>query len=271
LTTWRPPYICQPKLDGERCRAILLNGKALLLSSEENIILSVPLIQKELEAFSLAVKVPLELDGELYCHGMSFEDVHSIVGRTVNLNPDHFFMEFHVFDLVQEQNEQCHRLLELKKLSQFFTERIQLVPSKVSFTLEEVRESFDLFIKNGYEGIVIREFNATYLRRRSTWVMKFKPRKKDIYTISGYVEGTGKYSNTLGALLCKTDGIEFEIGSFSLTDERRQELWEKRYELTNYDAVVAYQHRWSSGKPKSGVFIDLVERLPEVKFNNPLD
>jgi DNA ligase-1 len=180
-------------------------------------------------------------------------------------------MELHVFDLVQEQNEQCHRLLELKKLSTLFTQRIQLVPSKVSFTLEEVRKSFDDFIKLGYEGIIIREFNATYVRRRSTWVMKFKPRKKDIYTISGYVEGTGKYSNTLGALLCKTDGIEFEIGSFSLTDERRQELWEKRYELTNYDAVVAYQHRWSSGKPKSGVFIDLVERLPEVKFNNPLD
>jgi len=271
LATWKPPYICQPKLDGERCRAILRNGKALLLSSEENIISSVPLIQKELEAFSLAVKVPLELDGELYCHGMSFEDVHSIVGRTVNLNPDHFFMELHVFDLVQEQNEQCHRLLELKKLSTLFTQRIQLVPSKVSFTLEEVRESFDLFIKNGYEGIVIREFNATYLRRRSTWVMKFKPKKSDIYRIVNFIEGHGKYAGTIGALICETDGQPFEVGSFSLSDEKRHELWEQRFELKNFDCKIGYQHKWTSGKPKSGVFLELLPRQQLIEFQNPLD
>ena len=43
LNKWAPPYLVQPKLDGERMRAILdTEGKCTLLSSEENEIISSP-------------------------------------------------------------------------------------------------------------------------------------------------------------------------------------------------------------------------------------
>ena len=46
LAKWAVPFIVQPKLDGVRCRVVPLSGASeegcLLLSSEENVIFSVP-------------------------------------------------------------------------------------------------------------------------------------------------------------------------------------------------------------------------------------
>ena len=48
LAKWKPPYIVQPKFDGVRCRAIPTDTGYLLVSSEENVIFSVPHINEEL-------------------------------------------------------------------------------------------------------------------------------------------------------------------------------------------------------------------------------
>jgi len=73
LAKWQPPYIVQPKYDGVRCRAVPIPGGGyILLSSEENVIYSVPHILDWLNR----VQLTTELDGELYCHGMSFSFNH---------------------------------------------------------------------------------------------------------------------------------------------------------------------------------------------------
>jgi hypothetical protein len=99
--------------------------------------------------------------------------------------------------------------------------------------------------------------------------MKFKPKRSDIYDIVGFVEGEGKYSKSIGAIICRgSDGTTFEVGSFSITDEERNKLWDIRDNISNYSCKVAYQHRWPSGKPKSGVFVELVEKeKKDVDFN----
>lgn len=271
LAKWQPPYAVQPKLDGERCRALLIDPYAVMFSSEDNPITSLPLIQRQLEDLAKKLHKPIELDGELYRHGMSFEDIHSIVGRTVNLNPEHDQMHYHLFDIVNEEKVQAKRLLELSKLKPLLGPNLKIVPVKIVWTLEEIRQVFNEYIKLGYEGIIVRHFDAPYLRRRSIWAMKFKPKKSDTYKITGFVEGSGKYKGTIGAIICSTDDFEFEVGSFSLSDDERHDLWLRRFSLTKFDCKVGYQHRWASGKPKSGVFLELVERAPETKFINPLD
>ena len=52
LEKWGNKFLIQPKLDGDRCRAIFSEyGAVTLYSSEGNIINSVPHIQAQLEEF----------------------------------------------------------------------------------------------------------------------------------------------------------------------------------------------------------------------------
>ena len=48
LAKWQPPYIVQPKFDGDRCSNTPLPSAPLLLSSEENPFFSVPHINEQL-------------------------------------------------------------------------------------------------------------------------------------------------------------------------------------------------------------------------------
>lgn len=272
LEKWKGPVFVQPKLDGERCRNLVSSDPILLSSEQERKNFAVPdLISQSRELF-FNLGEPLELDGELYIHGEDFEDIHSIVSRTVNRSPLHHQMEFHVFDIIDLTVPQIERTKRLIEISKSFPPSIKLVPTTVAENAEEVRRIFNRYISEGYEGIVVRNIDAPYIRRRSTYMMKFKPKKSDIYDVVGYVEGTGKYAGTIGALQCQgDDGTIFEVGSFSITDEERKKLWNMREELASFSCKVGYQHLTSkSGVPKSGVFIELIEKFNHVKDVNLL-
>ena len=271
LLTWEPPFIVQPKLDGERCRVIFDTAlkSVNMFSSERRMITSVPHILEALR--KMPTWKPLELDGELYIHGASFEEIHSIVGRTVNLSPDHREGKLYVFDLVSDES-QAKRLNELNKLT--FPPELVQVPSNIAWDLEEIMQLNDYYLNEGYEGIIVRHFEAPYIRRRSTFLMKFKPKRSDIYRIVGFkeeIDKNGKPKGRLGALVCQGgDGTQFSVGS-GLTEEQRMNLWITRDSLTEHDVKVAYQHLTSlQGVPRFPVFVELVERPQEVEFVNPL-
>lgn len=267
LEKWFPPYIVQPKLDGERCRAVcggsdLDNYIWLLLSSEKNIINSVPHIEK---AITEQIEEPIELDGELYIHGAPFEDIHSIVGRTVNISPDFEAMEYHIFDIVNS-DPQYIRLMDLKKIKETLRPPLRIVDHEICETLDEVMRAYDKFLELGYEGIIVRHFEAPYVRKRSTSMMKFKPKKQDIYRVIGYkeeisIEGVPK--NRLGALNCiALDGGEsFSVGS-GLSDENRELMWRQKEELIGKMILVGYQHITTGHKvPRFPVFMKLISEV----------
>src|SRR5574343_213913 len=117
LNRWGVSHvIVQPKLDGERCRAIITNGQVQLLSSEMNEIFSVPHITEELSYIFKDTKI--ELDGELYCHGMDFPSIHSIVSRKENLHSDYSKIQFHIFDTIQD-GMTMDRIMQLPTFSYF--------------------------------------------------------------------------------------------------------------------------------------------------------
>lgn len=263
LAKWKPPYIIQPKFDGVRCRAIpletgLSGDEYLLLSSEENVIYSVPHINQALSDLHLKA----ELDGELYCHGMSFEDILSITSRTVNLHSDNLRIQFHVFDIVNDQ-PQIRRQILVDTLRGMHP-CIQIAPFWVCENLDEIMKTYDKIIELGYEGIIVRHFQAPYERKRSTWVMKFKPKKEDEYEILGYEEEIsieGRPKDSLGSIVCQSgDGGTFKVGT-GFTAEDRQTLWASREILTGKVCKVKYQHLTSGKKvPRFPVFIEILDK-----------
>lgn len=260
LLKWKPPYIVQPKYDGERCRAIPIGeGKYMLLSSQENPFFSVPHIIEDLSKLG----TDIELDGELYYHGMNFEDIHSIVSRTVNLHSNHEVIKFHIFDIVNEDPQ----MVRLHNLTNVIvpTEWKSLVraPFYICYSLEDVMRTYDLLLNKGYEGIIVRHLEASYVRKRSVYMMKFKPKKEDIYEITGWKEEVDKDGNPkdrLGAFVCTSDeGTVFSVGS-GLNDEDRETLWSSREYLKGKRVKVQYQHLTSGKKvPRFPVFLEVIE------------
>lgn len=256
LAKWAPPYIVQPKLDGVRCRAVPLETGVLLLSSEENPIFSVPHINEAL----YQAGIEQELDGELYNHEMNFDQLTSITSRTVNVHPAHKAIEFHIFDVVDDR-PQFERQLFVTDLK-FNSKYLVNVPFWICYTLDDIMRTYDKLIELGYEGIIVRHVGAPYERKRSLYVMKFKPKKQDEYEIVGVTEEhdiQGNPKGRLGALVCKSgDGNTFNVGT-GFSDEDRTKLWDISGMLPGMTAKVSYQHLTSGKKvPRFPVFVDVM-------------
>jgi ATP-dependent DNA ligase len=260
LAKWKPPYIVQPKYDGVRCRAIPLSGangdKCLLLSSEENVIFSVPHLNQIIGGLNLHA----ELDGELYCHGMSFEQIVSITSRTVNLHPDYKRIQFHCFDVVNKE-PQMKRSLIIENL-RGLNSHIIVSPFWLCSTLDDVKEVYDKVIKLGYEGIIVRNSMGPYEVKRSLWVMKFKPKKCDTYKIVGWneevsINGTPK--GRIGSLIMASQNNDTFSVSAGLNDNEKARLWLIRDELAGKDAVVHYQHLTDKKVPKGCFDLEVID------------
>ena len=103
------------------------------------------------------------------------------------------------------------------------------------------------------EGVVVKEANASDPR----W---FKVKRFDAYDleITEFVEGSGKYARSLGALRVRSPqtGEIGEIGSFAISDAERSWLWQNRPQLTGgFAQVQAMELSPSRGVPRAGVFL----------------
>jgi ATP-dependent DNA ligase len=288
LQKWGNTFLIQPKLDGDRCRAIFDEfGKVTLLSSEENKINSVPHIVDQLEQTGYK---NIELDGELYTHGANHQLIHGTVARTVNLHPEFENIDYHIFDIVTGDAQLIRSNWIDTKLIE--SDNVKKVETWAGEDIKDVMKALEYFTEHGYEGVILRNINLPYVRKRSTGIMKFKPRKSDYYIIVGYEEEIShvcefcdKYyalfdeyeyikipqipkhnctkgipKNALGALILKSDTEQiFKVGSGSfLTRENREMLWQKKESMLNQVAHVKYQHLTERRVPRFPVLVDII-------------
>lgn len=237
------PVLIQPKIEGDRLRDVMKNGLVDLLTSCGNRRTSVPHIYEELATSSLD---NIELDGELYCHGMRHSEIRSIVSRTKNLHPDFKRIQFHVFDIIDENKQQFNRTTELENL--FFAtsglQFIRLVPSVPVFTIEELQKAYNYYLRQRYEGIIIRHPYAKYIRRKVSTIMKLKPRVSEYFIIVGVEEEmdlAGERKGTFGAFnLITEEGQPFNAGS-GPTAYQRVLLWQNRSKLIGTKVKIRFQ------------------------------
>lgn len=260
LAKWNvPEVIVQPKLDGERARAFWDEDRWILMSSECNEFTFLPHLNAELE--ELGVPHGFHLDGELYLHGMNFSEIHSRVSRKTNIHSDFMDIEYHVFDLCNSR-PMGERIVQLFSIEDGSC--IKIVPSKLlEATAEAIITQMNQFTSWGYEGIIVRHPGAPYELRRSPYVMKFKPRKTDVYRIIDTKEEisiTGEAKGTLGALVCcGDDGALFGVGS-GFTQAQREELWSQRDSLPGTFVEVYYQHLTPAHVPRFPVYKAMIRR-----------
>jgi DNA ligase-1 len=94
----------------------------------------------------------------------------------------------------------------------------------------------------GFVGIMIKDLDAPYECKRSTFWMKWKPVITVDLNIVGFEQGTGRNLGRLGAIIC--EGVDNErdicvnVGS-GLSDANRDEYWSARDDLLGRVVEVA--------------------------------
>ena len=262
---WKWPVLVQPKLDGERMRVICsgILHKPMLLSSTESKIVSVPHIKKELTE----LKTFIEFDGELYTHGTDFNEIQSRVGRTKNLHTNHEEISYYIFDIVSEVSQIQRTLI----IENFFRQRefkyIKLVQSELCYDISQITAQYKIYLTLGYEGIIIRNISSPYERKRSRFIMKFKPKKTDIYKILKIIEGSGDHTGLVGAFLCKgNDSTTFKVSAGEFNHSERREIWKNREHFSEFMLEISYQNISAKGIPRFGIAKRIFEGTLEDEY-----
>lgn len=202
------PVFLQPKLDGIRCLAnttCMMSRKGLLFNGLQH-------IQKQIGMLFKVNKTILKgkelyVDGELYQHGKSFQQIQSTVldQKENPLKKDIQYWIYDCFDLNDMSIPYTQRYQLLKKMFDNAKKQHISIPNLVlvkTYTIQNEKEMMkyhlSLTSKDGYEGVMIRNLNGLYrLKHRSADLLKYKSFQDDEYKIIGFKEGKGKDKGTI--------------------------------------------------------------------------
>lgn len=254
----RFPLIAQPKLNGMRC--IKVGNKFFTRTGKE--IVSVPsLLQMTNTIFG-----DLPLDGELYYHGMSFEENQSICRPTVNIAEDSR-MQYHIFDANIKKGAEIRINRVLWHMVEFFNThpkyftngRIQIVTTVSVVNNDELHQWEEQFIHQGFEGIMLRHPEAPYEEdKRSYHLLKLKRFYDTEATVIDFLPGMGRLYGTLGALRGRLidptfNNITVDVGS-GFTDAERNQIWKNRERYLFEKFTLKYQEKTKHGVPRFPTF-----------------
>lgn len=184
----KPPYWVSPKLDGHHMSAGIRDGQVVLYSMNSNEITTLPHIRDELQRlYDEDYWVGSMLDGELYLHGYELDEIKSFSAGNC---PQSRLLEFHLYD-IKTYNEYEGRWAEVKYITDNSDWMINEVETRQCDTDSEIQELHLEFLKNGYEGTMVRWGTEGYEdSTRSKYLLKLKDYQDTEAKIVGW--GLGK-------------------------------------------------------------------------------
>lgn len=249
------PVYADIKLDGVRCISTYKDSKIKLFSRNGKEFVNYPTISEELNQIE---EIHLmNFDGEITMG--HFQDIMRTVSRKedgIKLAED---AVYNIFD-IQINKPLFKRVQILSKIKKQIEEKnlkhIKVVECKEFKDEEKVIDFYNEMLKEGYEGIMIKNMMGLYRYKRSNDWLKMKPEETLDLEILNVEEGTGKYKNKLGAIICKInkDNDTVNVGS-GFTDIERENYWNKRNELIGMIAEVKFQEKTKDGSLRFPVFV----------------
>lgn len=230
-TTFPFPCHVQPKLNG--VRGLYSTG---IFQSRDNHVWKRAVVSHLLDELATACPPYLILDGELYLHGKSLQQINGAISvnrlAPSSLTPE---IEYHVFDCISTHDlhlpfskrlEILHSLQD--RLVATGGKRIKIVPT--TFVAEPGLDEtlFASYRKAGFEGLMYRDSNSAYGfeeecgNKENRWkrLLKRKEWQDDEFEIVGLEETRGEKGNRGFQLSCKTNsGAVFQVGSGLSSDE----------------------------------------------------
>lgn len=186
VTQW-PVYV-QPKLDGNRCKSKLQDGRVIMWSRGGKEI-NLPHIAKALEDILMH---GITLDGELYLHGQPLQTITSWIKK---LQPESEKIEYRVYDTVSPR---CYSE-RAKSLSELLPKHGPVLPVETYEVHDQefLQKLHDSFIAAGYEGTMVRTLGVGYEDgKRSKSLQKMKDFQDAEFEILDVIQGTPRQTAT---------------------------------------------------------------------------
>lgn len=240
------PCFCQPKLDG--VRGIWFNNTLYSRNAKE-----FPHLNHIKKSIRILNPHNLILDGELYSHTLTFQEVVGLVKKQTLSETDIKKMqqiEFIVYDYISDDDFK-DRLKTLQKLFKSTdVPNVSLLETDVCEREEDVYEFLKKYEDAGYEGLILRNKKGPYVTNyRSENLQKLKSFQDAEFEIIGYTEGVGLEEGLI-IFICQTKtGHEFRVRP-AMTHEERAKMFKKGKSFIGKLLTVKFQTLTNDGIPR---------------------
>lgn len=240
---WTSAY-AQPKFDGHR--ALFKDG---VLYSRQGKVIDMPHILDAIKAVGLEDE---HLDGELYLHGRSLQEIGSLVKRA---QEDTAKLVYHVYDNVQSDagwldryQDTCNTLFGHNHPS------IQHVISIPVPNAERLMALHTQFLADGYEGTMLRLGHEGYQDgKRSKQLLKLKDFKDEEFLVVGVNRGTPYITidgiHEVPVWVCQSGGHTFCVTAQGNREEKNAQ-WLERDSYIGRQLTVKYHYMSADGIPQ---------------------
>lgn len=251
---WVDQVFSQPKFDGMRCHIVVESGNIRLMSRAGK---EITTMQHIIDVIKPIVNPSSSfiLDGELYLHGLSFQDNMRLIKKIRPGETEKVC--FHMYDIVSAKP-----YIDRFNFARLVVNKI-LSPNVILVPTTQIGSEADLLIEHkknladGYEGTMIRHTNSGYeSNKRSTTLLKYKDFQDTVLPITDI---TPNDANPLhGTPWFKLNGIDFKAG-LRLDHDERKDLLTNKDKYIGLQARIRYFELTDDGIPRFPVFVGFLE------------
>ena len=272
------PLIVQPKLNGVRAPVRKESGEVFITSRMGKDYTEV--CSKLATELAKTMQNTEIWDGEIYVHGWSFQRIVRAVKKDrsksfhkdikkairafkrgdvdldeirmiVRRKHDTQKLQFHRYDVCNENIQMRDRADYMKLLpTSNFVRRVDTIT--ITY-LNQIKQTHDIYVKAGYEGIILRDPKATYrFKYRGPRLLKYKEFIDEEFIITGYWYDMRQYDGELHRCIkfkcCSDTGITFDVvpkGGL----KQRYRWWTEGWKFVGKKFTVRYQELSEDGVP----------------------
>lgn len=248
------PAMTQRKYDGIRC----ISNNQKMLSRNQTEYTHLEHIFTDIQLLLNDKGSNFYIDGELYTAQIPFETLSGLINMklvTDDVIDNILKIEYHIYDCFDLDNMALTYNERLQELHDLFNNisnnelSLKLVESNIINTIEEVIPMHNQYVKEGFEGIMLRNIDSPYEFKRSKNLQKYKSFHEEEFRIIGFKEGTGTERGTV-IWICETnDNKQFSVrprGTFEI----RKELLINAEQYIGQQLTVRFQEYSNLGIPR---------------------
>ncbi|EAL4082550.1 hypothetical protein DFW61_09300 [Campylobacter coli] len=113
------------------------------------------------------------------------------------------------------------------------SDTLTVVRTRVIDNIETANEHLNTWLKEGEEGAILKNCDAVFKNGTSTEQIKLKPEIEVEVRCIGFTEGNGKFKDTFGAIVFKTDDDLIQGKVSGISDSERLEIFKNSSKYLN--------------------------------------